>query len=661
MINLILIPLVAVIAHFATIAASANRFDLIAYIGLFPIVVLITRRFFIKSKRSLNRKQFLSDWVSTLILSSLVLDLLTNVVNFEPNPAARKALRNLLYASLFLIPIVIPLLTKSFRLRLPYFILVLLLFPPAATTSIPRMGYPSYGFTLTIIALLLVLIKNNKRRYNFFLIGEAWLLIPAALIPLLWTFYKEAPITQVAELLLVFIPVMVVIPIFKHRNQLARLTLFLLWFYLPFFFLLLIFPQIFAINSNITSVLIEALIPLSLLLYFERTHKYKWVYAIVSLFLLFIVYKIDARSAFAAILVGLVFAIFAYSLFLLSRKSNFIHHNKGRIFGIISVLSITVLFIILKYLVSSTTIKIRVALWNAVGNALIETPKQLLFGTGGFGYFFHLFQHIKPPYQELYKWVLDIEPWAISHNPHSDYALMLYGGGLIYIGIFIIYTVRTILKSFQTTNPVRTSLLLSIIITLLVHSLTEPLTSTISTSFAFWFVTSLLKINNQNQFQLSDLFTKSASIIIPIMLCFLLIGQIVRTPIQQFWAKNYFIFVSVRQPMPTTTPNPTDIEIENVIHQIDNARLFFPLDFDLLRQQGDLRLYQSIRTDNKKENYNNQALTYYCLAFQQRPIAIYYGSIKRITNETSFCKFPTSVQLLFEGFDPYNLIENATY
>lgn len=659
-----ILPIVTVLlslAHFCALAISGNRAEFILITGIYPLLSFgrnwrsgrVLSLFFSNASGTLLRQ-----WAAVLIIISLLLDFLVNVSVFEADPQARKVFQNLLTLGMLIVPILTAFLSARFRRRLNHYAVLLVLFPPAAMTVIPRMGYPSYGLFLVAIGLLSL---RHRRIPSARLLGEAWLLIPLAMIPSIWTLFLQAPVQQGLELIVVFIAVYLMIPLFKRAGELEKATVFLIVFYLPFFILLSVFPGFRAINSNISSVLLEILLFLSLMTSVHlRRHRWLFLFCAACFYLL--TYRIDSRTSLAAAMFGLM----GGGIIVLMQRFTTERSRLRKLLRLAYPLSLTAAIIILmfflRYGYSSHSIFIRNVLWDSVFEALYESPVQLIAGTGNFGYFFYLPQHWSLPVNETHQLFLRLEPHAINHNPHNDYLLMLYGGGILYLSVFAFFTFRTISQSLKGVAEKQTPVLLAIITTLLIHSLTEPLTSTISSSFVFWFFAGLLRKSHGQPVR-----TPRYLIAFLVLLSlFLISGEIVRIPTQRFWNRHSKIFSVIRSQKPEPASIPDDQYINDIVDNIALSRLFFPLDADLIRQQADLRLFQALRSsvEGERNRYAREATDFYCEAFRRRPVAIHYAGIIRATRLISSpygCNFTPRYDTLFRRYDPVRHIENHPF
>jgi hypothetical protein len=649
------------LAHFCTLAVSGNRAELILITTIYPLLSVVhawkggrIRSLFSSSASG----ALLREWTAVLIITSLLLDFLVNVAGFEPNPQARKVFRNLLTLGMLIVPISTVFLSARFRRRINHYAVLLVLFPPAAMTVIPRMGYPSYGLLLVMIGLLSL---RHRRIPSVRLLGEAWLLIPFALIPSIWTLFLQAPVQQALELLVVFIAVYLMIPLFKRAGELERATVFLIVFYLPFFVLLLVFPGFYAINSNISSVLLEVLILLCLMafLYF-RPHR--WLFLVYAVCCYLLIYRIGSQSSLAATIIGLMAATIIVFMQRFTTEQSPLRKLFRPSFPLGLTAAIIMLMLFLRNPSINQSIFIRNVLWDSVIAALFESPAHFVAGTGNFGYFFYLPQHWSLPVNEAQQLFLSIEPHAINHNPHNDYMLMLYGGGILYLSVFAFFTLRTISQSLKGGIEKQTPILLALMTTLLVHSVTEPLTSTISTSFLFWFFAGLLRKNRQPTVRMP----RYLPVLLVSLSIFLISGEIVRIPTQRFWNRHYEIFTLIRSDKPEPASIPDDRSIDDIVNNIAVSRLFFPLDADLIRQQADLRLFQALRSsaEGERDRYAREAAGFYCEAFRHRPVAIHYAGIKRATGFISSpydCKFSPQYDTLFRRYDPVRHTEKHSF
>lgn len=649
------------LAHFCTLAVSGNRAELILITTVYPLlsVVRTWKSGRIRSLFSSSASAaLLREWTAVLIITSLLLDFLVNVAGFEPNPYARKAFRNLLTLGMLIVPISTVFLSARFRRRINHYTVLLVLFPPAATTVIPRMGYPSYGLLLVIIGLLSL---RHRRIPSIHLLGEAWFLIPLALIPSFWTLFPQAPVQQAVELIVVFIAVYLMIPLFKRAGELERAAVFLIVFYLPFFVLLSVFPVFYAINSNISSVLLEVLIFLSLMvfLYFQ---PYRWIFSLCAAGCYLLIYRIDSKSSLAAAIIGLMAAAIIGLIQRFTTEQSPLRKLFRTAFPLGLAAAIIILMLFLRNESIAQSIFIRNVLWDSVIAALLESPAHSVAGTGNFGYFFYLPQHWSLPVNETLQLFLSSEPHAINHNPHNDYMLMLYGGGILYLSSFAFFTFRTISQSLKGVIEKQTPILLALMTTLLVHSVTEPLTSTISTSFLFWLFAGLLRKNHREPVRTS----RYLIVFLVLLSLFMISGEIVRIPTQRFWSRHSEIFAVIRSKNPEPASVPDDRSIDDIVNNIAVSRLFFPLDADLIRQQADLRLFQAFRSsaEGERDRYAIEAASLYCEAFRHRPVAVHYAGIKRVTRFISSpydCKFSPRYDNLFRRYDPVRHIEKHSF
>ncbi len=659
-----ILPVVTVLlslAHFCSLAVSGNRAELILITGVYPLLSLgrtwrsgrVRSLFFSSASGALLR-----EWTAVLIIISLLLDFLVNVAVFDPDPQARKVFRNLLTLGMLIVPIATVFLSTRFRRRMNHYAVLLVLLPPAAMTVIPRMGYPSYGLLLVLIGLLSL---RHRRIPSARLLGEAWLLIPLAMIPSIWTLFPQAPVQQALELIVVFIAVYLMIPLFKRAGELEKATVFLIVFYLPFFVLLSVFPAFFAINSNISSVLIEVLLFLSLMtsLHLKR---HRWLFLFYAAYCYLLIYRIDSQSSLAAAMIGLAGGGITVLVQRFTTERSALRKLFRPAFPLGLTAAIIILMLFLRYEYSAHSIFIRNVLWDSVFAALFESPARSVAGTGNFGYFFYLPQHWSLPVNETRQLFLSIEPHAINHNPHNDYMLMLYGGGILYLSAFAFFTFRTISQSLKGVVEKQTPVLLALITTLLIHSVTEPLTSTISTSFLFWFFAGLLRKSHGEPVRTP----RYLIVFLVLVSLFLISGEIVRIPTQRFWNRHSEIFSVIRSKKPEPASIPDDRSIDDVVNNIAVSRLFFPLDADLIRQQADLRLFQALRSsvEGERDRYAREAAGFYCEAFRRRPVAIHYAGIKRATRFISSpydCNFSPRYDILFRRYDPVRHIEKHSF
>ncbi len=645
--------------HLSLLAASGPQTEPILLIAaLYPGI----RIFRIWKSRRIQRlsswgtvSAMLREWTAVLILLSLLLDFFLNVASFEPNPKARKSFLNLLTLGSLLIPISTAFLSASARRRLNYHAVLIVLLPPAALTLIPRIGYPSYGLALLLIGLLSL---QPRRMLAASSIAEAWLLVPFALVPLFWTLFPEAPVQQAIELLIVFLATLLLVPHFQRKGALEKAVGFITIFYLPFFVLLAVYPGFHAINSNISSVLLETLVFFSLLafLYFKRG---RWAYVLFAISCYLLIYRIDSRSSLAATAIGLMAIAAVLLIKRLTVQQTRLRKLLAGGFSLGLFSTVIILMLVLQSWRDVQSIFIRNILWDSVIAGLLESPAHLLAGTGNFGYFFYLPRHWSVPVGEAQRLVLQLEAHSINHNPHNDFLLMLYGGGLLYLATFVVFFARTVWQALTANIARHTVLLLAVLTTLTIHSITEPLLSTISTSFLFWFVATLLR--NKQRLQKMPRSLLAALLLFSV---FLLSGEVLRAPVQKFWNTHPGIFPAIRSDQPQLPPVPDDATVDAMVQNIERSRLFFPLDSDLIRQQGDLRLFQALRSSTERDTYARQAASFYCEAFRRRPVAIHYAGIRRAMRNMSSpyrCNFDARYEALFRRYDPIRHIENHAF
>lgn len=653
-------------AHYISIAAT-GAYQL--YIPLLLVCVILA----VLIKRKPHRLwAWMPRGAGVILILSLLADLFVLASTFEENRTTRQAFQLLLQAAAVGTPFSLIRPTRIRRL-LPILSVLFLLLPPGALTVIPRLSTPGYGFTAVLIGIL-NLLAAGFRPLHPKLIGRVYssglFLIGLALVPLVWTVTPTAPVEQAIELILMFGVGALILPKVARRSVYLSLLDVFQWTLLPWMLFLLARPSFIALNSNISSVQLEwAVLLMGALLWHSDRKKLALIVIILALATIF---RIEARMAIIACLVG--FLMTAVVLALNTRRGRaLVRSDAGRGY-VVAGLLLTLLSALLAVLlvVDIYSIQARRLFWSLALKTQFASLHTAIAGTGNFGYFFYLFRSLTLPLSPIAREVLSFEPAAVGHNPHSDYVLMLYGGGLAYLFTFIFFTWQTVRSAMRTEQAADAPFRLGAIATLLTHSFTEPLTSTLSTSFVFWITAASLRFSGLRSAYAGKKATLAISASVLAVSLISVASDINRIPVQRFWRRHAAYESTLRQnpdSLPIQEIQARSAEIQEAVRHLTLAEILSPLDNDVYRQKGDL-LYLLWRSDSPSGMSGDvlqASLESYCSAFIRSPIPVHFAGIRRALaglpeRATRPCpNFADERQVIFETFDPIGHVSKQPY
>ncbi|MBW7857733.1 MAG: O-antigen ligase family protein [Leptonema sp. (in: Bacteria)] len=642
------------ITHLTVLSVTSRNPALI--LGALPLAIGLHVWFRRKSLSQLN--ELLIPIIIILLITTTVADHLLNVVPFEQSKPIAQAYRSLQITILHTLPFVIVFIHRKPWLRsaLPIIGLVLQLMPPYSYGVTITYQVPMYGriTALLYLALLSQSFTFNKNSIPLFL-------LPLASIPAL--FYGHSIGNTIDHILLWLIFGFAALAIANLRKKSA--ALFFIFFIVQACILSVfvsIFPRLHSINSNITSIHLEAMLVFSMLgLFLNQKSK---LATIVSTLLLLIFLFTDLRASATTGLVVLPVIFFVFYGFFVSNQFKYkIQLQSMILIGVISLVAAATIYLLL--IDSSHTMQARRLLWQLTVKGISNSPLNMIFGTGDFGpYHFFQFRYLTELLSPEKFEIIANEPYLISTHPHNEYLFMLFAGGVVYIAVFIYFIYR--LFSLAKLTNLLFAAIISLLSGMILHGLTEPVITGATTGFIFFlFYGITLSFNKRSDIQ-KPIFVNNFKTIITLILSITAVYFItlstIQLPVTKFWKQNGELFLVLRQ----TTSLPKTIETnEKQKEQIQQAlpRLLLltklaPWESDYYRQAGDVELLFSLSepTSNNQE-IKSAALMNYCHAFALRSSPIHYAMIKRLSPNLEQACSGIHLRQSLTGYDPQHVLD----
>lgn len=623
--------------HLAVLSvASRNPAQIWGAVLLSLFLVLWLNR-----RRISNSLRHIPALATAVLLIVTVADLLINLVPFEPRPNIGSAYRILLTALLYCLPLAVILLSRRrrFRALLPVAGLTILLLPPFSYELNTAFQAPFYG---RITGLLYLLLLWRRLRFSR---ADLILLLPAlAAVPALFYGHSPGNTLDHIQIWLLFGAAAVCIRQLKNRLTVVALLLPVALMHGLFVFA---YPSLVAVNSNVTAMYIEGMMifGFALILQVELKRPVRIVAITLLLsFALILCFRMDSKTGMAVILfAGSVF--FAFHTIQPRVPGKFMK----MLFPAGLFLTVAVAAYYIGVLNQSHSIAARRLVWEAAIDGIIQNPLNSLTGTGDTGPFhLYLFRHLNRPPTDIDLKILQAEPYLISTHPHNDLLFILYSGGLIYLGAVILLTFHMIRNSQRLSSPLRAGGI-SFFAVMLMHGLTEPFSTGVTTGFLFFLAFAFFTEPGQ-----ARRIPRKGSLVLAGLASYLLILAVVQIPVTRFWRENNHLFFALRkdESIPVQSVNRDDLnEVES---RLRTLILLAPYESDYYRQAGDVARLRSIASS---DNDPAPAERFYCRAFALRSSPLHYASIRRVEPDLNKACQGISLRQDLQSFDPQGLLD----
>lgn len=579
---------------------------------------------------------------TAVLIIVTVADLLINLVPFEPRPNIGSAYRILLTALLYCLPLAVILLSRRrrFRALLPVAGLTILLLPPFSYELNTAFQAPFYG---RITGLLYLLLLWRKLRFSR---ADLILLLPAlAAVPALFYGHSPGNTLDHIQIWLLFGAAAIYI---RHLKQVKFevLTLILPLSFAHAFFIF-IFPEMHSINSNVTAMLVEAMMIFGFVYLFrgkQGTPVSSAISILLFLFLLILCLRINSQTGTVVVLFsGAVY----FGFYVIQPRLNKLPWSLFLPTG--TVLTIVSAAAYLGFVNQSKTIVARRFVWEVTIVGLTDSPVSLFTGNGDFGPFhIYLFRHLRRALSNLDLQVLEGEPYLISQHPHNDILFVLYGGGILLLGIMTWLTVKLLRDSQRFSLPYKAGGI-AFVAAMLLHGLTEPFSTGITTGFLFFLAFALFTESGKTR-----RVTPKGSLVLAGLASYLLLLAFLQIPVTRFWRENNHFFFALRkdESVPAQSVNRDDLnEVES---RLQTLILLAPYESDYYRQAGDAARLRSIASS---DNDPAPAERFYCQAFALRSSPLHYASIRRVEPDLNKACQGISLRQGLQSFDPQGLLD----
>ncbi|WP_143464837.1 hypothetical protein [Leptonema illini] len=505
---------------------------------------------------------------------------------------------------------------------------------------------PSYGRIVVLFYILMTLpgtsIRLNRR------ILAALVMMPFVALPSL--FYGHSPGNTVDHIVtsLLFVLAAMVLSTLSERGTDRLINLVVATQILHVLFSIVI-PGLYAINSNVTAMGAEGVMILALYRFTRgRCLSAVLIGTLIIIAVLILMVRIEAATGFVAALAGAL--IFLYMQFL--------HHRLPvwwRPFLLPVGLTLTIAgALYYLFLVSeSPSIQIRRLLWELTLSGTTQSGITTLLGTGDFGpHHFFLFRHLNRALLSSDMLLIQSEPHTIGQHPHNDFLLMLYGGGLLFSLLSGFLLLRTLLSSLIKDTPA-SAMSAALMASIVIHSLTEPYTTSPATGFLFFAGVILY----WKQFPEAPISIGRIVIPVALALLFLMTTAILHAPVVHFWKENTAVLFEIQSDQKVS---PLQAERLNAatsaLKRIELLAILQPWESDLFRQKGDLLTAIASTTGGVQEHQSG--FDAYCTAFKLRSSPIHLQRLKNAhlsTDRNRRC-LDMSMDELEKSYDPYGLM-----
>lgn len=621
--------------HLAVLSvASRNPAQIWGAVLLSLFLVLWLNR-----RRISNCGRYIPALTTAVLVIATVADFLINFVPFEPRPNIGSAYRIFLSALLFLLPVTAILLFRVRRYRpvIPVAGLAMLLLPPFSYELNLAFQAPLYG---RITGLLYLLLLWRKLKFSG---RDAILFLPAAAgIPAL--FYGHSP-GNTLDHIQVWSLFAVTSVYIRHLRE-KRLTLLTLLFSFSLMHALFVFfyPQLRAVNSNVTAMYTEMMMLFGLIAIIDSRIKAP--------------YKIGSSLALAAFLLvlnlrmesqtGTIVVLFAVTVFFVHRlfqsRASLKKWSSLVFTGAILAVILAAAYIV--FLDHSRTIVSRRFVWEAALAGFGHSPLSMILGTGDFGPFhLYLFRHLQRPITDADLTILKGEPYLISQHAHNDVVFMLYAGGLVYLVIFLFLIVGMI-RSSGSRGPSLEAGARASVAALLLHGLTEPISTGVTTGFLFF-----LSLAFFTQPPRATRMRRYGNAIIAVATLYFIVLAFLQIPVTRFWKQNNALFFAIRKETQAAPVNPAELQF--IESRLQTLITLAPYESDYYRQAGDAVVLQS---GIPYDVADPAAELYYCKAFAIRSSPLHYASIRRMQPDLTRACGKMQLRQKLEGYDPQELL-----
>ena len=613
-----------------------------------------------------HRRHSISRLLPPFILSVLVIttiaDLLINTLPFEGNPTVNKAYRHFLTMLMFALPIITSALysKRQFRPILPAFAFATLLLPPFSYDLNVAFQTPLYG---RITALLYVCFLWPRLRFNR---SDLLLFLPAAsaLPALIYAPSGHSPGNTIEHIQFWTIFAIAAIYI-RHRIYHSKLQQNLIGLLSAMALLhaafVIKFNWLHSINSNVTSMYLEAMLIFGYIFLFDAKFKSSSKAFLTCLWFFFILW-VSVRIGSDT---GTIVILFSTAVFL----SSYLIYGllKYRLLRLSIPISIgTVIAAASSYLLffnQSHTIKARRLIWEAALNGIFETPMQFLFGTGDFGpYHLYLFRHLLRPLTDSDELVLVKEPFLISQHPHNDLILSLYGGGIVYV-LIVGFLLLLMIRNSRKLTPVYRAGAVAFTSVMLLHGLTEPFSTATTTGFLLFLALAIFAPASSAQIlqsSISSMTKRTGNVVLFLLVFYFSALAAIQIPVTRFWRADHTLFMMLHVIIPLDTSRINQQEVTSVKQRLHLLTQLAPYEADYFRQAGDAALIEALieekATSVKPPENLAEVDYYYCKAFALKSSPIHYRMLHRLDPTLDhICKDQPLRQEL-KTFDPHDLL-----
>lgn len=642
------------ITHLAVLSTTSRNPALI--LGALPLAIGLHVWFRRKSLSQLN--ELLIPIIIILLITTTVADHLLNVVPFEASKPTAQAYRSLQITIMHSLPFVIVFIHRKPWLRsaLPIIGLVLQLLPPYSYGATITYQVPMYG-RITALLYLTLLSQSftlNKNSIPLFL-------LPIASIPAL--FYGHSIGNTIDHILLWLIFGFAALAIANLKRKPA--SLFFIFFIVQVCILsifVMIFPRLHSINSNITSIHLEAMLAFSMLgLFLNQKTKLAIIYSVL-LFLIFLFTDLRAGATTGLVVLPLIFFVF-YSFFISNQFKYKIQLQSLIIIAVILLVGAAAIYLLL--IDSSFTIQARRLVWQLTVKGISNSPLNIIFGTGDFGpYHFFQFRYLTELLSPENFEIIANEPYLISTHPHNEYLFMLFAGGVVYTATFVYFLYR--LFSLTKVTNLLFATIISLLSGMILHGLTEPVITGATTGFIFFlFYGIALSLNKKSDIQKSitaNNFKTIIALILSITAVYFLTLSTIQLPATKFWKQNSELFLTLRQsftlPETIETNETQKKSIQQTLPRLLLLTKLAPWESDYYRQAGDIQLLLALSEPAlNNQELKSAALVNYCYAFALRSSPIHYAMIKRISPDLDHACDGISIRQNLINYDPQHLLD----
>lgn len=622
-------------------AASRNPAQIWGAVVLSFLLVLWLNR-----RRMANSLRHIPALATAVLIIVTVADLLINLVPFEPRKYIGSAYRILLNVLIYCLPLTVVWLSRRRRFRplLPAAGMTVLLLPPFSYELNTAFQAPFYGRITGLLYLLLLWRRIRFTREDLILLLPALAAVPAL-------FYGHSPGNTFdhIQIWLLFGATAIYI---RHMKQskfvLLSLTLPLSLIHALFVFL---FPEMHSINSNVTAMLVEAMMVIGFVYILSGKQSIPVSSAISILLFIFVLVlclRIDSQTGTVVVLFsGAVYLGFYVIQPRLSKLPWL--PLRSLLLPAGTVLTVVLAAAYLGFVDTSKSIAARRLVWEVTIAGITDSPVSLLTGNGDFGPFhMYLFRHFRRALSNHELQILRGEPYLLSQHPHNDILFMVYGGGILLLGIMIWMTVKLLRDSQRLSLAYKTGGI-AFVAAMVMHGLTEPFSTGVTTGFLFFLAFALF--TEPGKIRRS---APKGSPVLAGLALYLLLLAFIQIPVTRFWRQNNNLFYALRKNRSFSVESVKQEELDRVESRLRTLILLAPFESDYYRQAGDVARLRSIAG---LDNDLAQAERFYCQAFALRSSPLHYASIRRVKPDLSDACQGFSLRQDLQSFDPQGLLD----